>query len=82
MYDCNYFLSLCVLCALSLSYSLKQKVLILVKPNYFYLLLLLPFAFVAKKVLSNSEPQRFTPLFSSKNCIILTLQLAQVSDSF
>lgn len=38
--------------------------------TFFFLLLLLPFAVVAKKLLSNSHPQRFTSLFSSRNCII------------
>lgn len=46
--------------------------------TFFFLLLLLPFAVVAKKLLSNSHPQRFTSVFSSKNCIILTLLLKSV----
>lgn len=45
------------------------------KLSTLFLLLLLPFAVVAKKLLSNSHPQRFTSLFSPKDCIILTLLL-------
>lgn len=44
------------------------------KLSTFFLLLLLPFAVVAKELLSNSHPQRFTSLFSPKDCVILTLK--------